>query len=201
MARIADPQLADRRRRQILDAGVTCFRRRGFHQTTMQEICAEAGISAGALYRYFAGKTDLIAAIAEELHAENDNALLRASEEVGFMPALEALAADAYLRFSEGEAALFADVLAESMRDEAIAASLRPIVLRGADTFAEAMKRAQARGEVDPTLDPHQTANVIAGLIQGIGLRRAFLRQLDAEAALAEFRLAAERLLSPRHET
>ncbi|HVK80674.1 MAG TPA: helix-turn-helix domain-containing protein, partial [Verrucomicrobiae bacterium] len=79
MARIADPLLADRRRRQIMDAAIVCFRRRGFHQASMQEICAEAGISAGALYRYFGSKADIIGAIAEESRAEGDEAFLRAA--------------------------------------------------------------------------------------------------------------------------
>jgi len=63
MARLANPALAERRRRQIMDAAIACFRRRGFHQATMQEICAEAGISAGALYRYFTGKDELLLAM------------------------------------------------------------------------------------------------------------------------------------------
>ena len=63
MSRLARPELAERRRRQILDAALDCFRRRGFHQTSMQEICAAAGISAGALYRYFGSKAEIITAI------------------------------------------------------------------------------------------------------------------------------------------
>ena len=66
MSRLADPLLAERRRRQILDAAMVCFRRRGFHQATMQEICSEAGISPGALYRYFGSKSEIIAAIASD---------------------------------------------------------------------------------------------------------------------------------------
>src|SRR5262249_31525834 len=77
MARLADPMLAERRRSQILEAALACFRRRGFHQATMQEICAEAGISPGALYRYFGSKSDIIAAIAEEERGEADDELTR----------------------------------------------------------------------------------------------------------------------------
>lgn len=200
MARIADPLLADRRRRQIMDAGIACFRRRGFHQTSMQEICAEAGISAGALYRYFASKTDIIAAIAEELHAEGDTAFLNAAQEIGFLKALEQTAADAYQRFSAGDGALFADVVAESIRDEAISSSLKAIAERSASLLAQAITSAQARGEVDRRLDPLSTAHILAALIEGIALRHAFLRDADADAAAAEFRLVAERFLSPRHE-
>ncbi|HEY3480630.1 MAG TPA: helix-turn-helix domain-containing protein, partial [Streptomyces sp.] len=53
------------RRRQIIDAAWVCFARNGFHKTSMPDVFAEAGLSAGAVYRYFSGKEALIAAIAE----------------------------------------------------------------------------------------------------------------------------------------
>jgi TetR/AcrR family transcriptional repressor of uid operon len=58
------------RRAHILDAAELCFARSGFHRTTMQDICKEAGISAGALYIYFASKEALIAGIAERDRAK-----------------------------------------------------------------------------------------------------------------------------------
>jgi AcrR family transcriptional regulator len=88
LARLADPELAERRRRQIMDAAVGCFRRRGFHQATMAEICAEAGVSAGALYRYFSSKADIIGAIAEDKRGDRRSGILRAAEQQGFVPAL-----------------------------------------------------------------------------------------------------------------
>jgi AcrR family transcriptional regulator len=54
------------RRRQILDAALVCFSRDGFHQTPMQAIFEEAGLSPGAVYRYFKGKDEIVAAIASE---------------------------------------------------------------------------------------------------------------------------------------
>jgi len=50
------------RRHQILEAARTCFSRQGFHQTTVQDICKEAGLSPGAVYRYFPSKDHIIAA-------------------------------------------------------------------------------------------------------------------------------------------
>src|SRR5215218_9949850 len=50
------------RRQQIIDAAYRCFARKGFHQTTMREIYAEAGLSPGAIYHYFASKEDIIEA-------------------------------------------------------------------------------------------------------------------------------------------
>ncbi len=64
MPRVTDDHLAARRQ-QILSAAQTCFRRNGFHSTSMQDVIAEAGLSVGAVYRYFKSKDDLITSIAE----------------------------------------------------------------------------------------------------------------------------------------
>ena len=55
------------RRRQILSAALRAFARQGFHRTTMQDIFREAGLSPGAVYSYFTGKDELIAAIIGEM--------------------------------------------------------------------------------------------------------------------------------------
>ena len=41
-------------------AAIACFTRKGFHQTTMDDICEGAGLSPGAVYRYFASKDEII---------------------------------------------------------------------------------------------------------------------------------------------
>jgi hypothetical protein len=64
----------------------------------------------------------------------------------------------------------------------------------------DAIKAAQARAEVDRSLDAFATANVLFAAMEGIALRRAFLRDIDPDAAVSEFRTLAERYLSPRHE-
>ncbi len=56
------------RRRQILDASIECFAREGFHRTSMAQIIAEAGVSAGTIYLYFTSKEEIVEAIAEERH-------------------------------------------------------------------------------------------------------------------------------------
>src|ERR1700759_4079740 len=53
------------RRSQILDAALVCFGKRGFHQTSMHDISAEAGISVGLIYRYFQNKEAVISAMAD----------------------------------------------------------------------------------------------------------------------------------------
>ncbi|MEV6110690.1 TetR/AcrR family transcriptional regulator [Streptomyces sp. NPDC051940] len=64
MARVSQEHL-DARRRQIIDGARRVFTRRGFHATSMQDILKETGLSAGAVYRYFRGKDEIIAAVAD----------------------------------------------------------------------------------------------------------------------------------------
>ena len=50
------PSRAERRDQQIqriLEAAKACFLRFGFQGASMNQICAEVGMSPGALYRYF----------------------------------------------------------------------------------------------------------------------------------------------------
>ena len=50
---------------RILDVALDLFRRRGFEQTTMRGIAAEAGVSLGSAYYYFESKEDLVMAFYE----------------------------------------------------------------------------------------------------------------------------------------
>jgi TetR/AcrR family transcriptional regulator, repressor for uid operon len=45
---------------RILNAAMTCFIRSGFRGASMNDICSEAGMSPGALYRYFPSKEAII---------------------------------------------------------------------------------------------------------------------------------------------
>ncbi|MEV4940964.1 TetR/AcrR family transcriptional regulator [Streptomyces zaomyceticus] len=78
MARVSQEHL-DARRRQILDGAARCFARNGFHATSMQDVLSEVGLSAGAVYRYFRGKDEIIGAIATEAFAGIRSAFEEAS--------------------------------------------------------------------------------------------------------------------------
>ncbi len=53
------------RRRQIIDAAATLFSRKGFRGTTTREIAGTVGVSEAMLFKHFATKEELYAAIIE----------------------------------------------------------------------------------------------------------------------------------------
>ncbi len=57
----------DRRRQEVVYGAAKAFARRGYDQTTMQQLAATMGLATGALYHYFAGKQQVLAAICDQL--------------------------------------------------------------------------------------------------------------------------------------
>jgi TetR/AcrR family transcriptional regulator, repressor for uid operon len=65
MARTKDEALHAQRQQQILEAAASVFKAKGFHLARTEDICAEAGLSAGTVFRHFTDKHAMIRAIAD----------------------------------------------------------------------------------------------------------------------------------------
>jgi TetR/AcrR family transcriptional repressor of uid operon len=110
---------APRRRTQILEAAEQCFRLHGFHAASMSQIAAEAKMSAGLIYRYFASKESIIAAIVER---DVRQTVLQAdavqADQAGIFPAMfDQVRAQVRQRSDKAECALFLEVMAEAARN------------------------------------------------------------------------------------
>lgn len=71
------------RNRRILDAAAELFYEKGFHGTSVDELGTRAGVSGPAVYRHFAGKDEILAALFDEAM----DILLEATEQVSNDPA------------------------------------------------------------------------------------------------------------------
>ena len=86
---IKNPDLVERRRRQIAKAAVQLFVEKGFHKTTTRQIAHAAGFSIGSLYEYVASKEDVLYLVCEAIHAEVERAVAEAmSRATGGLDAL-----------------------------------------------------------------------------------------------------------------
>lgn len=198
MARTANPDLIERRRRAILDAAFVCFSRQGFHQTSMAAICAEAELSAGALYRYFPSKSDIIAAIAEE-DRHTVAAILEGALTSGrLVDDLVEMALTLTDRFqAETAGTLLADVLGEASRDPALGARLLAVDADTRACLVSAITRAQARGEICPGTDPEAAARLLFSTLDGLCLRLSLPGSGEPQTLIADFKFLIERLLLP----
>ncbi len=57
------------RRQQILEASRTVFARRGYHQTTIDHIVAEAGVARGTFYLYFEDKRSVFSELIDRFNS------------------------------------------------------------------------------------------------------------------------------------
>jgi AcrR family transcriptional regulator len=57
----------DRRQQEVLAAAARVFAVKGFHATSMQDLIAASGLTAGGLYHYIKSKDELLISICDEL--------------------------------------------------------------------------------------------------------------------------------------
>lgn len=180
--RTRDEALHKRRKSEIIGAAAKCFAAKGIHQTSMQEICDTAGISAGALYRYFESKEAIIIALADEERAENAKLIAHLSAADDLVDAMcEAVPEIIAVLGDERFGRLAIEIGAEATRNPAIAEVFErnESELRGA--LVEAMERGQKSGTVDPALDVHATVFLILALFDGIPGRGVFAEDVQSK--------------------
>src|SRR5215467_7098780 len=121
--RRANVQLQSDRRAEILAAAQRCFVRSGFHGASMQDICAEAGMSPGNLYRYFRSKEALMAGIAERDRAEVGQSFANANADLshGLFAVLEGMAHHHFAVRPTEQVLVCTEVMAEARRNPEIA--------------------------------------------------------------------------------
>ncbi len=66
-ANIKDRELVRDRRRQLVEAALAVFLRKGYHDTTVREIGREAGLTQGTIYNYVRSKGDILYLVCDEV--------------------------------------------------------------------------------------------------------------------------------------
>ena len=172
MARVTAAH-TEARTNQIVLAAWECFARKGYYQTKMADIAREAGLSAGAIYRYFPSKEAVLKAISEH-SLERDLDLMeraRASEDEP-IAALELLSLAMRSLFQEPGFETLARVQVE----------LRPEFLRN-DELKQSMKKnlrvmlaasslliseAKRKNQIKPNVDPEALAMLAMCFNEGL---------------------------------
>ena len=187
MARAVNVQRQSDRRDEILDAAQRCFVRTGFHQTSMQEICAEAGMSPGNLYRYFPSKESLIAGIAERDRTEVAQEFANADLSRGLFAVLEGMAHHYFAERSSEQVRLCTEIMSEARRHPEIARISSGFDADVKRWLIDLFKAGAERGDIPHDVDFDGAATMLMVIGDGMWWRRALDPQFKPEKTLPIF--------------
>jgi TetR/AcrR family transcriptional regulator len=177
------------RRAQILACARDVFSRRGFHVTSIADICEAAGIGRGTLYQYFGNKRDVFLAVVEDLAARVRD-VLAARTELTAIRGAEQAPPEIVLAFCEKRlrdmlGAVFADepTLRLLMREARVMDGGIDEVVRRVDevvlrALEEDLATAHRLGVID-CADPRRTALFVLG-----GVEKMVLTALESDEPL-----------------
>jgi len=187
-------------RQRILEAATGCFATSGFHSTSMQQICAAAQMSPGGVYRYFASKDEIIAAIAEIVQARNNQYLGRlAAEGVTLDAFCDAGFACLKDLMNGPGCALFCEVFAEAHRNQLTRKAFQATCSEARLTLRSVLAKLQTAGEIDRTLDLDAASSMVMAIGDGLMMRMRLDPETDLEALWPALSGLIHRMLSPHN--
>ena len=160
----------DARTADILRAAKAVIHRKGAEAATMQDVATEAGLSAGAIYRYFPGKDELLRQVVQHLIGEHEAlfgraALGAATPLDGLLNVGRAVTVDCDHDFVVGNL----ESIVAGARDKTTAEAGRLVRERAIGLIAEQIAAAQGAGQIDRAFEPHLLGTVLFCLTTGFG--------------------------------
>ncbi|MBN1615547.1 MAG: TetR/AcrR family transcriptional regulator [Deltaproteobacteria bacterium] len=163
-------------RTNIMNAAGRLFVQKGYHGTSVADIASATGLTAGALYRHFNSKEELLMALIRKFEADFLDSLseeLKAHHE----EALDALGhffifAGRFAGRDPDLAILLAIVSAEfqGIRGK-IGEELNRVYARYARVLRRIIEEGKRQNQFDQNLDTHSLAYMIIGLMEGAYLK------------------------------
>lgn len=177
-----DPSTDDR----ITAAAAALLLERGFDKTTVDEVAARAGVGKATVYRRWPSKEDLAVSAMQRLYQaefpEPDTGSIRTDLAESYRTVLT------FVNSAEGAAFLRMSI-AESVRDERIAALYRASTIRREQLSRVTFERAIARGEVRPDIDVDSAVQWLGGMITVRAVSGRPMPTEDDVDALVDFTL------------
>jgi TetR/AcrR family transcriptional repressor of uid operon len=192
------PETQTARRERILDAAELCFARSGFHRTTMQHICREAGVSPGALYIYFDSKEALIAGLCQRDRARLGEDIERVAAAPDLMQALASLATHYAMEEPRHKRVLHVEIGAEATRNREIAALVLDVDRHVRGLFTAMLEGARREGRIAPVVPEVVVAQVLCLIGDGLFWRRAVDPDFDASTVMPALMSMVASLLGPQ---
>jgi AcrR family transcriptional regulator len=159
---------------EILDAAMDVFARQGIEAATMAEVARAADLSAGAIYRYYPSKEELVRAVFAqcELHSTELFAQARAEADGSPLAAIVALGRVGWGQFQEEHARAHALISVElalaGARDPSRVTGVERPAARVLQELEELVRAAKAAGELGADVAPAALAQTLIAIFLGV---------------------------------
>jgi AcrR family transcriptional regulator len=184
-------QYLEARCSEILDAGVVCFARSGFHKATMRDIGRESGLSAGAIYNLFSSKQEIVAAIAARKHDEERRVFEEALKQPTLAKSLEAIRDHFLSELNSPKQRMRRRVTvqlwAEAQHDTKLQKVARDTFAKPYKLLRDLLTEGQRRGEIARGIDADAMARFLVAAFHGLVLQTEWDEQLVIKPQLDIF--------------
>lgn len=174
------------RRRQILDAAIECFARRGFQRTSMEDIIRQSQLSAGAIYLYFQSKDEIIETLADERHVREKQFIQQALAQEDWSDRVGLLVGNFYKLLESAaeqkERRLGIHLWAEALCNRKVLRFIRRGVDQPLELLSKAISGAQADGRLNKDIDSDAAARILIAMFHGLILQQAWDDRTDVES-------------------
>ena len=184
------PKVSDRhraaRRDQIVDAALRSFAAKGFQRTSMADIIAEAGLSAGAIYSHFEGKQQLALAVAQRVLGNRMDELGQRLRDTGELPGPSTVLRIMMSGLTRdlSNPGVLVQLWGEAVTENELTLMIGPVfndLQRVMEPYLEQWAREHRGGDVDAAAWAKRMVPVFLGLAQGYIVQSALLPGFDAE--------------------
>ena len=164
-------QRSEETRARILEAAIQCFSNAGYASASVDDICAQAGVSKGAFYHHFPSKQAIFLALLQDWLKTLDVAMESMRKPTvpetlvqmtGMLPLVFASAQD--------RLPMFLEFWLQASRDKAVWQATIAPYRHYQELFAQLIEAGVAEGSVKP-VDSQATAQIIVSLAVGLLLQ------------------------------
>lgn len=173
MPRVSPAHL-ERRREAILSAALEVFITKGYQAATVNDIAQQAGLSVGAIYRYFPTKADLMLALVRERLGRAPSLFARLTARVDdpwerLVRCVELFTIALRVRHP-GTGRLLLVTMAEAVQDGAVRQGLHSRFTGLVEYIAGIIAEGVARGRFRPDIDPRTVAALLLAMADGVAV-------------------------------
>jgi AcrR family transcriptional regulator len=191
------------RQMQIVQAAMQCFQRKGYENTTIDDIAAEYGLSKGSIYWYYPSKKDILMAVFQHMVSQlfKEYAALVSSPISPRQKLIQMVHLMAKMLLSEYESYRpFMVLMSVAYEDAELRNMSASLYEQAEELMAEILKQGEKAGEF-VVRNRRLTASLMIAAAEGLFTRQMLLNDLNLEEIEREAENIMEHFLPSLNRT